>query len=62
MSQDMCVRANIDCVEETPGQAKTVLNIINFCENTQNITPGASCKKGKEEASMERKAEEKGTF
>ena len=32
MSQDMCVRASIDCVEETPGRAKMILSMKNYCE------------------------------
>ena len=76
MSKDMCVRASIVCVEETPGQAKTMLNLKNFCEKfvtkeqveelkellIQKISPGASCQKGKEGDSMEREAERKGTM
>ena len=33
MSSDGCVRAAIDCVEETPGIAKTILSMENFCKN-----------------------------
>jgi len=33
MSEDGCVRAAIDCVEETPGIAKTILRMENFCKN-----------------------------
>ena len=33
MSGDGCVRAAIDCVEETPGIAKTILLMENFCKN-----------------------------
>ena len=33
MSEDGCVRAAIDCVEETPGIAKTILLMENFCKN-----------------------------
>jgi len=33
MSEDGCVRAAIDCVEETPGIAKTILSMENFCKN-----------------------------
>ena len=32
MSEDGCVRANIDCVEEAPGNAKMILNMKNYCE------------------------------
>ena len=32
MSKDGCVRADINCVEETPGTAKTILSMENFCE------------------------------
>ena len=32
MSEDRCVRADIDCVEETPGIAKTILSMENFCK------------------------------
>jgi len=33
MSEDGCVKAAIDCVEETPGIAKTILRVENFCKN-----------------------------
>ena len=33
MSEDGCARAAIDCVEETPGIAKTILRMENFCKN-----------------------------
>jgi len=33
ISEDGCVRAAIDCVEETPGIAKTMLSMENFCKN-----------------------------
>ena len=32
MSEDGCARAAIDCVEETPGIAKTMLSLENFCK------------------------------
>merc|ERR1712179_248437 len=32
MSKDGCVKADIDCVEEIPGQAKMMLSIKNYCE------------------------------
>jgi len=32
MSKDGCVKADIDCVEEIPGQAKTILSMKNYCE------------------------------
>merc|ERR1711931_414636 len=32
MSKDGCVKANIDCVEEIPGQAKMILSMKNYCE------------------------------
>ena len=32
MSEDGCARAAIDCVEETPGIAKTILSMENFCK------------------------------
>ena len=32
MSSDGCVRAAIDCVEETPGIAKTIFRMENFCK------------------------------
>ena len=31
MSEDGCVRANIDCLEEAPGNAKMVLKMKNYC-------------------------------
>ena len=33
MSEDGCAKASIDCVEETPGSAKTVLSVRNYCED-----------------------------
>jgi len=33
MSEDGCAKASIDCVEETPGNAKTVLSVKNYCED-----------------------------
>ena len=33
MSEDGCVKAALDCVEETPGNAKTVLSVKNYCED-----------------------------
>jgi len=33
MSEDGCAKAAIDCVEETPGNAKMVLSVKNFCED-----------------------------
>ena len=33
MSEDGCAEASIDCVEETPGNAKTVLSVKNYCED-----------------------------
>jgi len=33
MSEDGCIKASIDCVEETPGKAKTVFNAENYCED-----------------------------
>ena len=33
MSEDGCAEAAIDCVEETPGNAKTVLSVKNYCED-----------------------------
>ena len=33
MSKDGCVRANIDCVHETAGEAKMILSVKNFCKN-----------------------------
>jgi len=33
MSEDGCIKVSIDCVEETPGKAKTVLNAENYCED-----------------------------
>ena len=33
MSKDGCVRAAIDCVEETPGNAKMVLRVENYCKD-----------------------------
>ena len=32
MSEDGCARAAIDCVEETPGIAKTIFRMENFCK------------------------------
>ena len=32
MSEDGCAKAAIDCVEETPGIAKTILSLENFCK------------------------------
>ena len=32
MSKDGCVKADIDCVEEIPGQAKMMLSMKNYCE------------------------------
>merc|ERR1719250_166646 len=32
MSEDMCVRTTIDCVEETQDQAKMILTMKNYCE------------------------------
>jgi len=32
MSKDGCVKADIDCVEEIPGQAKMILSMKNYCE------------------------------
>jgi len=32
MSEDGCVKAILDCVEETTGNAKMVLNVNNYCE------------------------------
>jgi len=32
MSKDGCVKATIDCVEDTPGNAKMELSVKNFCE------------------------------
>ena len=33
MSEDGCAKASIDCVEETPGNAKTVIIVENYCED-----------------------------
>merc|ERR1711872_948984 len=33
MSEDGCAKAALDCVEETPGTAKTVLSVKNYCED-----------------------------
>merc|ERR1719348_2198864 len=33
MSEDGCVKAALDCVEETPGNAKMVLSVENYCED-----------------------------
>ena len=33
MSEDGCAKTAIDCVEETPGNAKTVLSVKNYCED-----------------------------
>ena len=33
MSKDGCTKAVIDCVEETPGNAKMVLSVKNYCED-----------------------------
>ena len=33
MSEDGCAKAAIDCVEETPGNAKMVLSVKNYCED-----------------------------
>jgi len=33
MSEDGCAKAVIDCMEETPGNAKTVLSVKNYCED-----------------------------
>ena len=32
MSKDGCVKVDIDCVEEIPGQAKMLLSMKNYCE------------------------------
>merc|ERR1719435_489388 len=32
MSKDGCVKADIDCVEEIPGQARMILSTKNYCE------------------------------
>jgi len=32
MSKDGCVKVDIDCVEEIPGQAKMILSMKNYCE------------------------------
>merc|ERR1711970_1063265 len=32
MSKDGCVKVDIDCVEEIPGQAKMILRLRNYCE------------------------------
>jgi len=32
MSEDGCAKTAIDCVEETPGDAKTVLSVKNYCD------------------------------
>merc|ERR1719347_1445048 len=36
MSKDGCAKADIDCVEETPGNAKMILTVQNFCEDYTN--------------------------
>jgi len=33
MSEDGCAKTAIDCVEETPGNAKAVLSVKNYCED-----------------------------
>jgi len=33
MSEDGCAKAVIDCVEETPGNAKIALSVKNYCED-----------------------------
>merc|ERR1719481_2040711 len=33
ISDDGCAKAALDCVEETPGIAKTVLSVKNYCED-----------------------------
>jgi len=33
MSEDGCAKAVIDCLEETPGNAKMVLSVKNYCED-----------------------------
>merc|ERR1719233_1093914 len=72
MSEDGCVRADIDCVEETPGTAKAVLSMENFCEEyateeqveeIKNILvnqvegSGAGCQ-GEREGNKDKKEEE----
>jgi len=36
MSEDGCAKASIDCVEETPGNAKMILRVENYCEHYAN--------------------------
>ena len=33
MSEDGCVKAVINCVEESPGNAKMVVSMTNYCED-----------------------------
>merc|ERR1719233_786202 len=33
MSKDLCAKATIKCLEETPGNAKIVLGIKNYCKD-----------------------------
>ena len=33
MSEDGCAKAAIDCLEETPGNARMVLSVENYCED-----------------------------
>merc|ERR1719376_1991079 len=36
MSEEGCAKASIDCVEETPGNAKMILTVENYCEDYAN--------------------------
>ena len=61
MSEDGCAKAALDCVEETPGNVKTVLSVKNYCEDyatkeqleeikeilLEQIEEGSVCNKGK---------------
>ena len=33
MSEDGCAKASLDCVKESPGNAKMVLNVENYCKD-----------------------------
>jgi len=57
MSEDGCAKAAIDCVEETPGNAKMVLSVKNNCEDTMKAE--SACQEENVEMTNEKKVDPK---
>ena len=60
MSEDGCAKAAIDCVEETPGNAKMVLSVKNNCEDYATKDQLEIIKEMKEESGCQEENVEEG--